>query len=71
MAVTVVIFRNEATPALQGVSVSCFGQGTLIGTHKTPMLMDITTPSFSFLLMVDAQMMNHGNSARAMSANPE
>ena len=35
------------------------------------MLIDITTPSFSFLPMVSAQMMNQGNRASEMSAAPE
>lgn len=42
-----------------------------MGTHKTPMLMETTTPSFSFLLIVDAQVITQGNRASAMPAASE
>jgi len=40
-------------------------------TYKTPMLMAIITPTFSFRFMVKVQMIFHGKMARTMSMAPE
>lgn len=59
------------TNTVAHVSRVIYQQGDKLDTHKTPMLMDTTVPSFSFLLIVDAQIINQGNRISAMSAAPE
>jgi len=43
----------------------------LLGTYKTPMLMAITTPIFSFLLICNSQINFHGRKASAISITAE
>lgn len=43
----------------------------LVSTYKTPMLIAIMTPSFSFKVMFADQMIHQGMRARVMSITPE